>query len=138
MEAVVSNGTRFGLDVAGQPNRTRGTKLSSAIRHRESYIFPVESATNRTDNHNQLMPNLLKVITTHTVVLGALIVVTTDSSQDRSILIALKDLYNRTVLRGFVHPQGDDSFDVTSLLYNMCKRLYRQRASSVYRANVAV
>ena len=50
----------------GQPNLTRETKLSGANGDRENPIFLVQLTTSRIGNRTRLMPNLLKVTTTHT------------------------------------------------------------------------
>ena len=50
----------------GQPNLTRETKLSGANGDRENSIFLVQLTTSRIGNHTRLIPNLLKVTTTHT------------------------------------------------------------------------
>ena len=50
----------------GTVELTRETKLSVANGDRENPIFLVQLTTSRFGNHTRLMPNLLKVTTTHT------------------------------------------------------------------------
>ena len=50
----------------GTANLTHETKLSGANEDRENSVFPVQLTTSKIGNHTRLMPNLLKVMTTHT------------------------------------------------------------------------
>jgi len=60
----MSRPTRNGTAEPNSPDQTLRRE-----REKENPVFPVQLTTNRIGNHTQLMPSLLKVMTTHTTVI---------------------------------------------------------------------
>ena len=56
--------SRLTRDGTAEPH-SRHQELSGANGDRENGIFPVQLTTSRVSNHTQLMPSLLKLMSTH-------------------------------------------------------------------------